>query len=107
MKFRIEKDILGEIEVPSDAYWGINTQRAIKNFQISGKKFPEIFIRSLAQVKKACLLANIELGLIESYSKFIFLDKVLLPYSIIPAKSVYMTLISSSDNSEPFWMIMR
>ncbi len=65
MKFRIEKDILGELEVPTDAYWGINTQRAIKNFEISGKKFPEIFIRSLAQLKKACLLANMELGLIE------------------------------------------
>jgi fumarate hydratase class II len=65
LKFRIEKDILGELEVPIDAYWGINTQRALKNFQISSKKFPEIFIRSLAQLKKACLLANIELGLIE------------------------------------------
>jgi len=64
LNFRIEKDVLGELEVPSDAYWGINTQRAIKNFQISGKKFPEIFIRSLAQLKKACLLANMELGLI-------------------------------------------
>lgn len=65
MKFRVEKDVLGELEVSTDAYWGINTQRAIKNFQISGKKFPEIFIRSLAQLKKACLLANMELGLID------------------------------------------
>jgi len=65
LKFRVEKDVLGELEVPTDAYWGINTQRAIKNFQISGKKFPEIFIRSLAQLKKACLLANMELGLID------------------------------------------
>jgi len=65
LNFRIEKDVLGEVEVPTDAYWGVNTQRAIKNFQISGKKFPEIFIRSLAQLKKACLFANIELGLIE------------------------------------------
>jgi len=65
LNFRIEKDVLGELEVPTDVYWGINTQRAIKNFQISGKKFPEIFIRSLAQLKKACLLANIELSLID------------------------------------------
>ncbi|MHA1193551.1 MAG: hypothetical protein ACTSP9_14905 [Promethearchaeota archaeon] len=64
MTFRIEKDILGEIEVPSDAYWGVNTQRAIQNFQISGKVFPQIFIISLAQLKKASLLANMELGLI-------------------------------------------
>ena len=65
MSFRTEKDVLGELEVPSNVHWGINTQRAIQNFQISGKKFPIIFITSLAQVKKACLLANIELGLID------------------------------------------
>jgi len=64
MNFRIEKDILGEVKVPSNVYWGVNTQRAIKNFQISGKTFPRIFIVSLAQLKKACLLANEELGLI-------------------------------------------
>ena len=65
MNFRIEKDVLGEIKVPNDAYWGVNTQRAIENFQISGKVFPKIFITSLAQLKKSCLLANIELELIE------------------------------------------
>lgn len=65
MSFRIEKDVLGEIEVPSNVYWGINTQRAIQNFQISGKTFPQIFIVSLAQLKKACLLANIKLDLID------------------------------------------
>ena len=65
MNFRIEKDVLGEIKVPNDAYWGANTQRAIENFQISGKVFPKIFITSLAQLKKSCLLANIELELIE------------------------------------------
>ncbi|MFX0006399.1 MAG: class II fumarate hydratase [Promethearchaeota archaeon] len=65
MSFRIEKDVLGEVEVPSNVYWGINTQRAIKNFQISGKKFPQIFIISLAQLKKACLMANLELDLIK------------------------------------------
>ena len=64
MSFRKEKDVLGEVEVPSDVYWGINTQRAIQNFQISGKKFPTIFIKSLAQLKKACLLANLDLNLI-------------------------------------------
>jgi len=53
------------MEVPSDVLWGINTQRALQNFQISGKKFPKIFIISLAQVKKACLLANMELELID------------------------------------------
>ncbi|MCK4381486.1 MAG: class II fumarate hydratase [Candidatus Lokiarchaeota archaeon] len=65
MSFRIEKDILGKVEVPIEAYWGVNTQRAIKNFQISGKTFPQIFILSLAQLKKACLFANLELNLID------------------------------------------
>ncbi len=65
MSFRTEKDVLGELEVPSDVYWGINTQRAIQNFQISGKTFPKIFIISLGQLKKACLLANLELGVID------------------------------------------
>ncbi|MFX0022478.1 MAG: class II fumarate hydratase [Candidatus Hermodarchaeota archaeon] len=64
MSFRIEKDIFGEIEVPNNVYWGINTQRAIKNFQISGKVFPPVFIISLAQLKKATLLANMDLDLI-------------------------------------------
>jgi len=73
MSYRIEKDVLGEIEVPIDAYWGITTQRAINNFQISGKTFPKVFIVSLAQLKKACLFANLELNLIKSEkSKSIF-----------------------------------
>ena len=62
---RKEKDVLGELEIPDNVYWGINTQRAINNFQISGKTFPNSFIHSLALVKKACLLANMELKLIE------------------------------------------
>jgi fumarate hydratase class II len=62
---RIEKDVLGEMDIPEDVYWGINTQRAIQNFDISGKTFPHIFLYSLTQVKKACLLANIDLGEIE------------------------------------------
>ncbi len=66
MNFRKEKDVLGELEVPNDVYWGINTQRAIQNFKISGKRFPPIFLTSLAQLKKSCLLANMELGLIDN-----------------------------------------
>ncbi len=64
-KFRKEKDMLGELDVPSNVYWGINTQRAIQNFQISQKRFSRIFIKSLAEIKKACLLANLNLGLMD------------------------------------------
>jgi aspartate ammonia-lyase len=59
---RIEHDFLGKLEVPVDAYWGIHTQRAIGNFRISGRTVSSRLIRSLAQVKKACCLANRETG---------------------------------------------
>jgi len=62
VKTRKEKDALGELEVPADVYWGINTERAIRNFKISEKRMPEEFIIALATVKKACLLANIDSG---------------------------------------------
>ncbi|MHA1614562.1 MAG: class II fumarate hydratase, partial [Candidatus Thorarchaeota archaeon] len=55
---RREKDSIGELDVPADVYWGINTQRALMNFKISDKTFPKGFIIALAQVKKACLIAN-------------------------------------------------
>ena len=57
-KTRREKDSIGELDVPADVYWGINTQRALMNFKISGRPFPKEFIIALAQVKKACLKAN-------------------------------------------------
>jgi fumarate hydratase class II len=61
-KMRKERDALGTIEVPSDAYWGATTQRAIRYFQISGKRFPFSFVRALAEVKQACVQANLQLG---------------------------------------------
>ena len=62
--FRIEHDLLGYEQVPADAYYGIQTQRAIQNFDITGvpiSHFPQ-FIRALAMVKKAAALANEQLG---------------------------------------------
>jgi fumarate hydratase class II len=64
-KTRKERDVLGEVEVPKNAYWGITTQRAIQYFQISRRRFPASFIRSLAEVKKACAKANSQLGNID------------------------------------------
>jgi len=64
-KTRIEKDILGELDIPVNVYWGISTQRAIENFKISGRRFSESFIKALAQIKKACLQTNLELNLID------------------------------------------
>jgi aspartate ammonia-lyase len=66
MKFRIERDSLGEVKVPEDAYWGAQTQRGVENFPISGQKAHPAFIRASAQVKKAACITNRDLGLIEA-----------------------------------------
>jgi aspartate ammonia-lyase len=62
MLFRKEHDLLGEREVPENAYWGIHTLRAGENFIIKTTPIPASLIRSLACVKKACCLTNLELG---------------------------------------------
>jgi aspartate ammonia-lyase len=66
MEYRIEKDSLGEVQVPREAYWGAQTQRAIENFPISGIKAHPAFIWASAQVKKAACITNRDLGLIPS-----------------------------------------
>lgn len=64
LKTRIEHDYLGKLAVPENAYWGIHTQRAVNNFRISGIRVNPALIKSLALVKKACCLANQEIGCI-------------------------------------------
>jgi fumarate hydratase, class II len=59
---RIEKDTMGEIEVPADRYWGAQTQRSLQNFRIGGHKFPPALIHALGVVKKAGASVNRELG---------------------------------------------
>jgi len=59
---RIEKDFLGGLTLPSQAYWGIQTERARRNFPLSGYRVHPALIAALAQVKKACCLANAETG---------------------------------------------
>jgi len=63
---RVEKDFLGELKVPKDAYWGVQTQRAIENFPISGIHFGRRFIYALGLIKKASAETNMELGLLDS-----------------------------------------
>lgn len=65
MKTRLEHDLLGSLEVPADAYYGIHTVRAAENFRISGVKVHPQLIRSLALVKKACAIANVRTGYME------------------------------------------
>ena len=63
-KSRLEHDSFGEIEVPSERLWGAQTQRSLSQFNISIEKMPHEFIRALALVKRACILANSQLGML-------------------------------------------
>ena len=60
----MERDSMGEMEVPADAYYGASTQRAVLNFPISGKPMPHRFIRALGMVKRAAAQTNRELNLL-------------------------------------------
>ncbi len=64
-EFRVERDFLGEVRVPKDALWGVQTQRAVENFPISGIRFGRRFLYALSLVKKACAEVNMELGLLD------------------------------------------
>ena len=62
MSFRIEKDTMGEMQVPSDKYWAAQTQRSVHNFEIGNEKMPIEVVYGFANLKKACALVNQELG---------------------------------------------
>ncbi len=66
MKMRTEKDSLGEKQVPADAYFGIQTQRAVENYPISGYRAHPNLIRAMGMIKKAAALANRELKLLDN-----------------------------------------
>jgi len=63
--YRTERDSMGELQVPADALWGAQTQRAVQNFPISGIPMPREFIRALGLIKQAAAMANLELGLLD------------------------------------------
>ncbi|MCH2576487.1 class II fumarate hydratase, partial [Candidatus Poribacteria bacterium] len=52
-EFRVEQDSMGQIEVPSDRYWGAQTQRSVQNFKIGGERFPREMIWALGIVKQS------------------------------------------------------
>jgi fumarate hydratase class II len=64
-KTRIERDSMGEMEVPAEALWGASTQRAVLNFPVSGERFPRHFVRALGLVKEAAAAANAQLGALD------------------------------------------
>ncbi len=63
---RIETDSFGELEVPSDRYWGAQTQRSLGNFKIGGEKMPVPLIRALGIIKRAAAQANVDLGVLDA-----------------------------------------
>ncbi len=63
--FRVERDYLGEIRVPKNVYWGVQTQRAINNFPISGIKPIKEYTYAIVTVKKAAAMANTAIGLLD------------------------------------------
>ncbi|MDR3625981.1 MAG: class II fumarate hydratase [Ignavibacteriaceae bacterium] len=64
MKFRVETDSMGTIDVPVDKYYGAQTARSLMNFKIGGERFPREIIRALGILKKAAALTNKELGIL-------------------------------------------
>ena len=65
-EFRVEKDSIGEINVPAAALYGAQTQRAVENFPISGIRFSRAFIQALGLIKRAAATVNDSLGLLDS-----------------------------------------
>ncbi|MBN8861408.1 MAG: class II fumarate hydratase [Sphingobacteriales bacterium] len=67
MDYRIEKDTMGEVKVPSDAYYGAQTQRSVENFKIARdiNRMPKEIIRAFAYLKKAAALTNLEAGVLD------------------------------------------
>jgi fumarate hydratase, class II len=66
MEYRIEKDTMGEVKVPAQAYWGAQTERSIENFKIAEdiNKMPKEIIRAFAYLKKAAALTNLDAGVL-------------------------------------------
>ena len=62
MEYRIERDSMGEMQVPADRYWAAQTQRSYQNFKIGTEKMPQEIIRAFAILKKAAAMANHKLG---------------------------------------------
>jgi fumarate hydratase class II len=63
--YRTEKDSMGELQVPADALYGAQTQRAVENFPVSGQRLPRVMIRALGLIKASAARVNAQLGLLD------------------------------------------
>src|ERR1700735_2832641 len=68
-KFRVEKDSMGEMQVPENAFYGASTGRAVENFPISDLRFNRRFIAAMGLIKWACAEVNLELGFLPENKK--------------------------------------
>lgn len=69
MEYRIEKDSMGEMQVPADRYWAAQTQRSFQNFKIGGEKMPKEIIHAFGILKKGAAIANFNLGKLDEEKK--------------------------------------
>src|SRR5687768_9988022 len=69
VKTRIETDSMGEIQVPTTSYWGAQTQRSLKHFDIGFDVMPREVIRALGILKKAAAIVNFDLGKLDAEKK--------------------------------------
>ncbi len=101
-EMRIERDTMGEIEVPAEALWGAQTQRAIHNFPVSGMPLPRALIVALAQIKEAAALANRDTGALDADIAEAIADAARLiqtgDYSVHFPLDVYQTGSGTSTN---------
>lgn len=74
MSFRIEKDTMGDVQVPADKFWGAQTQRSTQNFRIGGDRFPREMIRALGILKKCAAVTNNKLGLLDDKKTKVIVD---------------------------------
>lgn len=91
--FRMEKDALGEMEIPAGAYYGIHTGRAMLNFPLSDFRMHDRFISAFAQVKEACAVVNMELG---------YLDKLIGKAVVAACRDVSSGKFNNSIKVDPF-----
>lgn len=74
MEYRIEKDTIGEIQVPADKYWGAQTQRSFENFKIGTEKMPKELIKAFIILKRSAAIANSKLGKLPEEKKNIIVQ---------------------------------
>ena len=99
MKIRIEKDTMGQVEVPADKYWGAQTQRSKDNFKIGKGTMPIEIVQAFAILKKAAALSNTELGVLPKEKSEIMVP--VLPFEeleeYIQKKQIQFGIISVPD----------